>query len=479
MGAALEEEMEEEGELEAEAESTRAIEEAVKVLLQGLGEDHEREGLRRTPQRVAKAFREGTSGYRQKAKDIVQGALFTEAGLKDGQGYAGGAGGLVIVRDINLFSFCESCLLPFRVQCHIGYVPSGQRVVGLSKLSRVTDVFAKRLQDPKRLADEVCSALHSSIKPAGVAVALQCWHIQLPDALRCNPDAMSQSKWDMQGWARASFSSCAGVFEDGNISSFWDDFLTLLNLRDTYFEKGNAHLSVAHSWCPARSPALSLCNGHSRRNFTNGRISSKSGSTYPAMVSAAASVLQSLGEDPLRAELVGTPYRYVQWLMNFKTSNLQMKLSDLNVGKVKLQANDSGEVAIGRSGIYSELSLPFCSLCEHHLLPFHGVVHIGYFYEEEGEGIERAVLQSLVHFYSCKLQVQERFTRQIAEAVYSIFSRGVMVVIEAAHMCMISRGIKKVGSSTVTIAVMGQFSTDPAAKSLFLEAISTGTASGR
>ncbi|KAE8668765.1 GTP cyclohydrolase 1 [Hibiscus syriacus] len=146
---------------------TIAIEDAVKVLLQCLGKDINREGIKKTPLCVAKALREGTIGYRQKVKDIVGGALFPEVGLHDGVGHAGGAGGLVIVRDLDFFSYCESCLLPFQVKCHVGYVPSGERVVGLSKLSRVDDIFAKRLQDPQRLADEICSALHLGINPAG------------------------------------------------------------------------------------------------------------------------------------------------------------------------------------------------------------------------------------------------------------------------------------------------------------------------
>lgn len=105
-------------------------------------------------------------------KDIVSGALFPEGGLESTSsvGSGGGAGGLVIVRDLDLFSCCESCLLPFQVKCHAGYVPSGERVVGLSKLSRVAEVFAKRLQHPQRLANDVCAALQQTIKPTGVAV---------------------------------------------------------------------------------------------------------------------------------------------------------------------------------------------------------------------------------------------------------------------------------------------------------------------
>ncbi|XP_019702130.1 GTP cyclohydrolase 1 isoform X2 [Elaeis guineensis] len=475
-------------------EATRAIEEVIRVLLQGLGEDPEREGLRKTPLRVAKAFREGTRGcllhmqdedrekegrkkrgYRQKVKDIVQGALFPEAGLDNGTGHAGGAGGLVVVREISLFSYCESCLLPFSIQCHVGYVPSGQRVVGLSKLSRVADVFAKRLQDPQRLSDDICAALQNSINPAGVAVALQCWHIQFPEVLRCNPNPKHLSKSDMQGWVQASVCSSSGVFEvKGN--SFWNDFLALLKFRGINLEGGSKSCFPVQSWCPSRSLEVPLCNGHSTKSPNNGKVSSKPGHAYAAMVAAVTSILYSLGEDPMRKELIGTPYRYVQWLMNFKSSNLDFKMNGFNLGKLCL--HKTGDVVNSQCHIHSVLNLPFCSQCEHHLLPFHGVVHIGYFDEEEGKHIERSIFQSMVHYYGCKLQVQERLTRQIAEAVHVVFRRGVMVVVEANHICMISRGIEKVGSSTATIAVMGQFSTDPAAKALFLQTISNSTASG-
>ncbi|XP_038985894.1 GTP cyclohydrolase 1-like isoform X2 [Phoenix dactylifera] len=455
-------------------EATRTIEEAVRVLLQGLGEDHEREGLRRTPLRVAKAFREGTRGYRQNVKDIVQGALFPEAGLDNGIGYAGGAGGLVVVREINLFSYCESCLLPFSVQCHVGYVPSGQRVVGLSKLSRVADVFAKRLQDPQRLSDDICAALQNSINPAGVAIALQCRHIQFPEALSCNPNPKHPCKSEMQGWVRASVCSSSGVLE---VNSFWTDFLALLKFRGINLEGCSKNCFPVQSWCPSRSLEAPLCNGHSTKNPNNGKVSSKPGPTHASMVAAVTSILYSLGEDPMRKELIGTPYRYVQWLMKFKSSNLDLKMNGFNLGKLTLHKK-TGDVVNSQSQIHSVLNLPFCSQCEHHLLPFHGVVHIGYFDEEEGKGIERSIFQSMVHYYGCKLQVQERLTRQIAEAVHHVFCRGVMVVVEANHICMISRGIEKGGSSTATIAVMGQFSTDPAAKALFLQTISNNTASG-
>ncbi|XP_020673569.1 GTP cyclohydrolase 1 [Dendrobium catenatum] len=452
------------------------MENAVRVLLMGLGEDSEREGLRKTPIRVAKAFREGTRGYRQKVEDIVQGAFFPEAGLNNGIGHAGGDGGLVVVRDINLFSYCESCLLPFSIKCHVGYIPSGQRVVGLSKLSRVADVYAKRLQEPQRLADEICQALQNSIRPAGVSVALQCWHIQFPKVLKCINLNLPRhpSRSSMQGWVHTSVCSSTGVFEQKK-SSFSDDFHTLLQFSGANFDLSNTGCSI-HSWCLLRSLDVPESNDDMmRNNLLNGRIFSKPVVSHTSMVAAVASIILSLGEDPSRKELVGTPYRYVHWLMNFSRSNIDIRQNGFLLNAINSHKSSNGYIH-RENEINSELNLPFCAQCEHHLLPFHGVVHIGYFHDEEKKDIDRSSLQTMVHFYGCKLQVQERLTRQIAEAVYSVLGRGVMVVLEANHICMVSRGIEKVGSSTATIAVMGQFSTDITAKALFLEAISKVTA---
>ncbi|XP_042487997.1 GTP cyclohydrolase 1-like [Macadamia integrifolia] len=462
--------------LEDELDTTVEIEDAVKVLLQCLGEDSNREGLKKTPLRVAKALREGTRGYRQKVKDIVQGALFPEAGLDSGVGQAGGAGGLVVVRDLDLFSYCESCLLPFQVQCHVGYVPSGQRVLGLSKLSRVADVFAKRLQDPQRLADEVCSALHNGINPAGVAVVLQCWHIQFPEVGRsCCDQSHQPTKVGMQGWVRALVYSGSGVFENEN-GDVWGDLLALLKLRGVNVEKTHNQTSANLCWCPSRSLDVPVSNGHtSARNCC--KASSKTGPSQSSMISAVATILHSLGEDPSRKELVGTPHRFVQWLINFKKANLEINLNGFSSAQRPMH-QENGNGSCNQDEMHSVINIPFWSQCEHHLLPFHGVVHIGYFHASGDKPIERSILESIVHFYGCKLQVQERLTRQIAETVSSAFGAEVMVVVEANHICMVSRGIEKVGSSTATIAVLGRFSTDPTAKAIFLRSVSESAASG-
>lgn len=372
--------------------------------------------------------------------DIVGGALFPESGLENKVGQAGGVGGLVIVRDLDLFSYCESCLLPFQVKCHVGYIPSGQRVVGLSKLSRVSEVFAKRLQDPQRLANEICAALQHGIKPAGVAVILQCSHIHFPNF----ESALCDS--NHKGWADILVSSGSGVFDD-NKASIWTEFLSLLRFRGISIEDANPKGSTDKSWCPSQ---------------TSIKIQDS------AMVSAVASILHSVGEEPLRKELLQTPARFVKWLMNFRNCEIDLKLN----GFVRHSLTSNGDLTCKEEHLCSELNLSFWSQCEHHLLPFHGVVHIGYYSSNRiMSPVGKSLLQSIVHFYGFKLQVQERLTRQVAETVSSFLGEDVMVVAEANHTCMISRGIEKFGSSTATIAVLGRFSSDPTARAKFLQII--------
>uniref|UniRef100_A0A1J3G765 GTP cyclohydrolase 1 n=1 Tax=Noccaea caerulescens TaxID=107243 RepID=A0A1J3G765_NOCCA len=409
---------------------TIAIQEAVKVLLQGLGEDINREGIKKTPFRVAKALREGTRGYKQKVKDFVESALFPETGLDDGQ--AGGVGGLVVVRDLDHYSYCESCLLPFQVKCHIGYVPSGQRVLGLSKFSRVTDVFAKRLQEPQRLADDICSSLQRCVKPSGVAVVLQCSHIHFPSL------DLDFSDSSHRGFVELTVTSGSGEFEDES-SDLWCEFLSLLRFKGV---KLHRKVSVKE-WCPV------VIEGSSKASHVDAE-----------MVSAVVSILKSLGEDPSRKELIATPIRFLKWMMNFQNANLEMKLDRFDCSKVKERR------------MSCEMNIRFWSMCEHHLLPFYGVVHIGYFCADDGsKPIERSQVESIVQFYGFKLQVQERMTRQIAETLSPQVGSDIIVVAEAEHTCMISRGIEKFGSSTATIAVLGRFSSDLSARSKFLESI--------
>ncbi|HZS13601.1 MAG TPA: GTP cyclohydrolase I FolE [Candidatus Dormibacteraeota bacterium] len=134
------------------------------VLVQ-LGEDPVREGLLRTPQRVADSLRFLTGGYAQSVEEVVNGAVFAEQYSE-----------MVLVKDIEVFSLCEHHMLPFFGKAHVAYVPDG-RVVGLSKLPRIVDVFARRLQVQERLTTEVATAIDEVLQPLGVAVVIEAAHL--------------------------------------------------------------------------------------------------------------------------------------------------------------------------------------------------------------------------------------------------------------------------------------------------------------
>jgi GTP cyclohydrolase I len=149
---------------EKEGESD-PFEEAIHTLLREVGEDPRREGLIRTPARVARSLRFLTSGYHQDLDKILNGAFFPVAYDE-----------MVIVKDIEIFSICEHHLLPFFGKCHVAYIPN-QKVIGLSKIPRVVDVFAKRLQIQERLTTQIAEALMERIKPQGVGVIIEAKHL--------------------------------------------------------------------------------------------------------------------------------------------------------------------------------------------------------------------------------------------------------------------------------------------------------------
>jgi GTP cyclohydrolase IA len=157
--------VEQETTLQPERPDIATAEQHVRGLLSYLGEDVEREGLRETPARVVRAMNEHFSGYGQDAAEYL-GKTF-----KDVEGYDE----LVLVSDIELFSHCEHHMVPFVGKAHVAYIPDG-RVVGLSKLARVVDVYAKRLQVQEKLTKQIADAIQKHLKPQGVAVIVQCQH---------------------------------------------------------------------------------------------------------------------------------------------------------------------------------------------------------------------------------------------------------------------------------------------------------------
>jgi GTP cyclohydrolase I len=136
-----------------------------KQILSLIGEDPNREGLLKTPERVAKAFQYLTHGYDLDASEILKSAMFKEDYSQ-----------MVIVKDIEVYSMCEHHMLPFFGKAHIAYIPNGH-IVGLSKLPRVVDVFARRLQVQERLTNEIRDCIQDTLKPSGVAVVIECKHM--------------------------------------------------------------------------------------------------------------------------------------------------------------------------------------------------------------------------------------------------------------------------------------------------------------
>jgi GTP cyclohydrolase IA len=143
----------------------KKVENLVRELLIEIGEDPDREGLLRTPLRVAEALDFLTSGYEANAEDLINGAIFTQE-----------INNMVIVRDIAVYSLCEHHMMPFFGRCHIGYIPKG-KVFGVSKLTILMDMYARRLQIQERLTEQIARVIMDSVHPEGVGVIIEAHHL--------------------------------------------------------------------------------------------------------------------------------------------------------------------------------------------------------------------------------------------------------------------------------------------------------------
>src|SRR6266850_545634 len=181
------------------------MQELITQLLTALGEDPGREGLRDTPKRVEKALRFLTSGYDTDIDTVLNGALFTVDYSE-----------MVIVKDIDFYSLCEHHLLPFFGKCHVAYIPTN-KVIGLSKIPRLVDVFARRLQVQERLTNQIANTIREKIKPVGVAVVMEATHL-----------CMSMRGVEKQN-SFAVTSAMQGAFRDSSRTRM--EFLELIKLR--------------------------------------------------------------------------------------------------------------------------------------------------------------------------------------------------------------------------------------------------------
>ncbi len=142
------------------------VEDAVRVILRHIGEDPNRDGLKRTPARVAKAYAFLTSGYAKDPKTAINGALFSEQDYQE----------MILCKDLDFYSLCEHHLLPFMGKAHVAYLPN-RKIVGISKLARMVEIYARRLQVQERLTTQIAQTLMSEIDPLGVAVVLEAEHM--------------------------------------------------------------------------------------------------------------------------------------------------------------------------------------------------------------------------------------------------------------------------------------------------------------
>jgi len=152
------------------------IENSIKTILSAIGEEPTREGLQKTPHRVTKAFKHLFSGYEKNADEILRSAMFETTNSE-----------MVVVKDIEFYSMCEHHMLPIIGKAHIGYIPNG-RVTGLSKLPRVVDVFARRLQIQENMTEQIAEAIDRAISPKGVAVVISARHMcmEMRGVEKCN-----------------------------------------------------------------------------------------------------------------------------------------------------------------------------------------------------------------------------------------------------------------------------------------------------
>jgi GTP cyclohydrolase I len=192
-------------ELELSLTRTQSVADHIREILRLLGEDPEREGLRGTPERYEKALKFLTSGYHQDQDKVLNGAMFSVCYDE-----------MVVVKDIELFSLCEHHLLPFFGKCHVAYIPT-KKVVGLSKIARLVNLFSRRLQIQERLTSQIARAIYEKISPEGVGVILEARHLCM--VMRGVEKQHSQ----------AVTSAMLGAFKDSKQTR--DEFLSLVGMK--------------------------------------------------------------------------------------------------------------------------------------------------------------------------------------------------------------------------------------------------------
>jgi GTP cyclohydrolase I len=460
-------------------------------------------------------------GYRQSPAEVLGDALFTEHTLHAstagrvacegedsvlsssedsedlfevqpvGEGPSGETG-LVVVRHIDVFSTSDTDLQPFFGRVHVGYLPAHGRIVGLSKTARIAEVFARRLQSPQQLCDNIAvrpachvalnsacnsrarhthqAGLNDVAQPHGVAVLLETWSLAEASASAL-PHSHHRRRHQPP---HVTSAAVVGCFADRG-STWWQEFLCLVQMDDDVIATtaGAVPLLTGAPAPPAVAASPALVDAADGPADDAERALAEAATQ---MVAIAMGSTQPLAPGRLHPAAV----RYARAL-RCATAGYGAVVDEVVAQAVALAAQSPATVVqpvqqLDGSSVESH-DLAVVSMCEHHLLPFYGTAHVAYSLPPGPDGqqgaaapLPRAALQAIVDVFSRRLQVQERLTRQIAEAVGSATgATGVMVLTEAAHMCMASRGVEKTASSTCSTACTGVFASDAGRRAAFLQ----------
>lgn len=408
-------------------------------------------------QRVAQAWLDMARSVELDAdchREAIGNALFHESILIESP-----HSGFILVKDITFACLCEETLLPFFGTCHIAYVPKDGTILGLSKLSRVTQSLAGKLQRQDRLATDLLAIVQGEVGAAGVAVIIKANHLA--------PRAHVQNSL-----------ATSGCF-------------TLIDNLDEVL----ASIDVESHDC--------LKSVRAKQQDIHAALKEE------RMIDAVKVLLRGIGEDPERQGLECSPARYVAWLLEATkgyslpavSPQQHVNAGEHNAGSRRLtkviecsysnsvqQCTSSGtRVSPEGSDASSDdmimdssvethavsidvelLQLPFTSQCEHHLLPFTGHILIARDIsgnkDEYGETMQNRdaswfyrVCAHTVERFSKRFQVQERLTQQIASAIHTLLpNENIMVMCQCKHMCMIARGVQEHCSSTISMTIRGQ-----------------------
>ncbi|KAF8059720.1 folE1 [Scenedesmus sp. PABB004] len=573
---------------------------AVAALLVGVGEDPARQGLKDTPKRVAKALLAMTEGYRQDGGTLLNGALFDEPDVE------AGAGGLVLVRDIDFAALSAATLLPFYGRAHVAYVPARGVVLGLSKLARLTKLCAKRLTSQEDLAAALLAELNAQLAPAGAAVVVCARHLSYTDdappaprlsaaavgclaaprgaaprgapsldevlallgaplraddvlrlpphggagaagggggACRCEKAAPGRGCLGCAGAALApsalrGLSASAGGLdsprgpatpdpsehddtdgsEQGSEADGAAPLLLSLSLgTGAGAAPGGGGEAAAAAGPEAMEAAMALLLGEAGVDASAEPVAAAVRGYVLALLAATSGYHAPLPRRPRRrsggasggaaaggggccaaprSRACGEQLERGLRQQSAQQAQQQQEQQEQQQEQQQDQQQEPEQAQQMRLLACHEHVVPFVSQCEHHMLPFHGTAHITYLLPRGGGGgddgcgggdddavaapLSDGEARQLVRAFTRRLQVQERITTQLAAAVDSLLApAGVMVVVRAAHMCMVARGVENHAGSTATRAALGAYAADAALRCEALRAAAAADADAR